>query len=921
MRSLLDQQVLWIGENIRINLVAILKCDIYTKTLRRKATTSSDTVLGGKTEDAGKPNLVKLMFGFGGKKKEAKMNKDASRVSSDPAKTGAEKAGDDLQANTGTTTNLMSVDSVNVADISGHLFYLLSSAPTQLAVCVILLWQILGLSSIPGLVATILLLLLNTSLAASIGRAQKKIMAATDGRTYSTNEVLQNIRTIKFLAWEHRFGKIINEKRATELKALRRKHIFRAIVVAVWIAVPFAITFSSFLVYTLVEKKPMYFSIAIPTMLLFNLLCSLLYRLGNTITSIKGSAVSINCIEEFLNKEETDKYNQLCRGSTDDEDYKIVGFKNATFTWAGKDTVVEDSSTAFRLIDIDIEFAIGKLNIIAGPTGSGKTSLFMALLGEMTILKGRVYLPGGYSREDVQPDPETGLTDTVAYCAQQAWLVNTNIKENILFGNPMDEQRYRDVIAACALERDLEILDAGDETLVGEKGIMLSGGQKQRISLARALYSNSRHVLLDDCLSAVDSHTAKWIFDNCIMGPLMQNRICILATYNIVLCIPFSEYVVVLDNGKIAIQGAAEEVMASGKLGKEANKIGPQPGKASRIPSSTKLNTGEDSKATLIESNGKLNGAASSKDTKPKDPNKGLQKDAMDEDKAEGGVKFDVIMFYFKAMGPWWFWVVVLSIFGMQQISSVAGNIWIRQWANQYNTPNKPYLIPNSYMANTISTDRLATGLGLSKFIPYFDSRRTFILAMPSSGDIHYYLLIYALIGASSIFATLFRTLWLYYGSLTVSWTIHQQLLESVTRAKFKFFDIIPLGQIINRFSKDLQVIDQEVAIYTIAVMSCTLAIVVAVVLISIITPGFLVAAFFISLMYFLLGRFYIRSSRDLKRLESVQTSPLFQQFSETLSGITTIRAYGNERRFIRDNMLQVNTCNRLYIYLWATNR
>jgi hypothetical protein len=113
--------------------------NIYTKTLYCKATTSSNTVLGGKTEDAGKPNLVKLMFSFGRKKKEAKINKDASRVSSDPAKTGTEKAGDDSQANTGTTTNLISVDSVNIADISSYLFYLLSSVPTQLAVYVILL--------------------------------------------------------------------------------------------------------------------------------------------------------------------------------------------------------------------------------------------------------------------------------------------------------------------------------------------------------------------------------------------------------------------------------------------------------------------------------------------------------------------------------------------------------------------------------------------------------------------------------------------------------------------------------------------------------------------------------------------------------------------------------------------------------------
>jgi ABC-type multidrug transport system fused ATPase/permease subunit len=230
--------------------------------------------------------------------------------------------------------------------------------------------------------------------------------------------------------------------------------------------------------------------------------------------------------------------------------------------------------------------------------------------------------------------------------------------------------------------------------------------------------------------------------------------------------------------------------------------------------------------------------------------------------------------------------------------------------------------MPNSYIANTISTDRLTTSARISKFIPYFDPTKSSLSTMFAADiDVKYYLFVYALIGIGGMAVALFRDLWLFYGSLTASWTIHRRLMESVSRAKFKFFDVTPLGQIINRFSKDLESVDQEVAPIAIGVMSCALAIIVTVILISIITPGFLIAAFFISLMYFLVGKFYLRSSRDLKRLESVQRSPLFQQFGETLSGIITIRAYGDERRFIRDNMQRVNTHNRPFIYLWATNR
>jgi ABC-type multidrug transport system fused ATPase/permease subunit len=214
------------------------------------------------------------------------------------------------------------------------------------------------------------------------------------------------------------------------------------------------------------------------------------------------------------------------------------------------------------------------------------------------------------------------------------------------------------------------------------------------------------------------------------------------------------------------------------------------------------------------------------------------------------------------------------------------------------------------------------TGSRLSKVQPYFDPNKTSILStIAPKVDVGYYLAVYALIGTACMLVALFRDFWLFFGSLTASWKLHQRLMESVTRAKFKFFDVTPLGQLMNRFSKDLEAVDQEVAPVAIGVMSCALAIVVTIALITAITPGFLIAGIFISGMYFFVGKFYLRSSRDLKRLESVQRSPLFQQFGETLTGITTIRAYGDERRFIRDNMLRINTHSRPFIYLWAANR
>ncbi|KAM0315686.1 hypothetical protein ACHAO8_003737 [Botrytis cinerea] len=920
LRSLADQQALWIGRKICIRLRAIIIGEIYAKALRRKAASGSDSVLGAKKDPKNdeKPSWWRRVLG---KKKGEQTSNDAQAPPTTATGTGKKT---DEQANVGTIINLMSVDSFKVSEVTAYLHFLFAAAPTQLIVAVYLLYRILGKSSIPGLVVMAILLPVNIGFARGFGAAQKKIMAATDKRIHTTNEVLENIRIIKYFAWEKRFTDIVNDKRADELKALRLKYIIWAFAVAVWNTVPVVITFFSFLYYTVGEKKPLYPSIAFTAISLFNILRVPLDQLGDMIAHVQESQVSINRVEEFLNEDETEKYDQLSHDNLDEDGNQMIGFKDATLSWGGKEVFSDDDiSTAFRMMDLNVKFEIGHLNIIAGPTGSGKTSLLMALLGEMALIKGKVFLPGASSREDVRPDPETGLTETVAYCAQQPWLVNANIKENILFAAPLDEQRYRNVIIACALERDLDILDDGDETLVGEKGISLSGGQKQRISLARALYSNSKHVLLDDCLSAVDSHTAKWIFDNCIRGPLMLDRTCILVTHNLSLCVPHSRYVVCLENGRITEQGSADKVIASGKLGEEITKSHPASALHSRIPSRVPSSIGEESNETLIEDQ-PANGKPDDAKAKPKAKKSKEKKNAMTETKAEGGVKWRVLVLYLRAMGPWWFWVLAVMVFGVQQVGALGANIWIKQWANQYDVEavrTKYHLSANSYIGNTISTIQVASSK-LSQVQPYFDPNKTSIVAkFAPDVDVGYYLGVYALIGIACMLIALFRDFWLFFGSLTASWRIHENLMKAVTRAKFKFFDSTPLGQLMNRFSKDLEAVDQEVAPIAIGVMSCALAIVVTVALITAITPGFLIAGIFISAMYFFVGKFYLRSSRDLKRIESIQRSPLFQQFGETLNGVTTIRAYGDEKRFVRDNMLRINTHSRPFIYLWAANR
>jgi ABC-type multidrug transport system fused ATPase/permease subunit len=912
MSAIADGQALWIGRKLCLRLRAIIIGEIYAKALKRKVSATTDNVLGSKDEkESNKTGFWKRLTGIFSKNDPDDEGEEVGE---------AEPEEEQGQVNSGTIINLMAVDSFKVSEICAYLHFLWASTPVQFVGTIFLLYTVLGYSSFVGVVMMFLLFPVNMAIANAFASLQKEILAATDARINLTNEILGNIRIIKFFAWEQRFMALVGEKRSVELKALRRRYLVWAFAATVWTGAPIMITFLSFFVFTRVEKKALIPSIAFTALSLFMILRIPLDQLADMMAHVQESKVSVDRVEEYLSEPETEKFNQLNHVDHDEDGEPVIGFEKAGFSWGGKG---QTETTAFQLLDLDTKFQVDQLNVIIGPTGSGKTSLLLALLGEMTLLKGTVSLPGARSREDLKIDPATGLVDSVAYCAQQAWLVNANIKDNIVFASPWDSKRYNKVIKACALERDLEILDEGDQTLVGEKGVTLSGGQKQRISLARALYSRARHILLDDVLSAVDSHTAKWIFEEALLGPLMHHRTCILVTHSVALCLPHADYAVVLDNGRVAAQGTAKEIILSGKLGEKMTSSESTSKAASRNPSQIAQEAvGESLQVALTKSttNGTIDDGGHPNGTKP-------AKTGHEETKAEGSVGYGTMAMYFAAMGSWLYWTAASLVFISGQVISLLTNIWLREWANAYakKTTAESGVISISASASHFSAFSFIgrfTGSAFGWVTP-FTSRfvGVSVAAAGDEVDDFYYLAVYAGIGLLMMVSAFLREYVLFWGSITASKRIHDKLLEKVMRAKFRFFDSTPLGQIMNRFSKDIENIDQEITATAVGFFYCALSIVSIVILISVIMPGFLVAGFFISILYFLIGMFYINSSRDLKRMDSVTRSPLYQQFGETLSGMTTIRAYGDERRFIRENLSKINAQNRPFILLWAANR
>ena len=856
VNAVADGLGLWIGRKMCIRSRAILTGEIYAKTLRRKAAAAGteDADLDGSKKAAedkeatkSKQTLTeKVSSLFTKKNKSSGTSSPVTGSNSRPAgKDGDDEKKKEPQINTGTIINLMSTDTFQVGELTSYLHFLFPTVPIQIVVAILLLYQVLGWSAFVSFVVMAILIPVNFVFAWLFTKSYKLIMKAADGRINTTNEVLQNIKIIKYFAWEQRFFSNVNEKREEEIRALRFRFSVWASAVGVWNTVPLLITGFSFFIYTVVEGRPLYPSIAFTAISLFNLLRMPLDRLAGMTSQVQQSMTAISRIEKYLNEDETEKYEQLASPDSSTIQDGMVGFTHATCSWgpADEDHKSKSQSHSFRLIGLNIKFHVGKLNIVAGPTGSGKTSLLMALLGEMTLLKGSVHLPVS-NREDLLADPETGLVDGVAYCAQQAWLVNDTIKQNILFASPYDEEKYNMVVEACALGADFAVLSDGDNTLVGDKGIVVSGGQKQRISLARALYCNAKHVLLDDCLSAVDSHTAKHIFEG-LVGPLTANKTIILVTHNIGLTIPRADFVVALNNGKVVAQGPPDRVVASGALGDELQKSRPGSSAGTGVNTPTSDATQVQSQGSLDQDNGDANGKVNG-DVKYKSQQKAREdiKDAniRTEEKAVGAVDRQAILLYVSSMGPWFYWFLILLGFVAENFALVATNWWIRQWANAYQIEE----VHGLELYNTTS------GYGHAQIYPavrepvsvwvvpsWQHSSGAFNTISKMTGfgyDVNpmYYLAVYSATGLVYVVIAVAKYGVIFGGSLNASRSIHNRLMHAVLRAQFKFFDTTPIGQIMNRFSKDLQTVDQNLAVIAAAVFASICGLLATIILISI---------------------------------------------------------------------------------------
>ncbi|KAG8717175.1 hypothetical protein FRC09_014648 [Ceratobasidium sp. 395] len=904
VKSQSDLQHLYFARRAAVRIRGELVASVYEKALRRK------DVTGSVQKDA------------------AGSEKGKSKGAENSRGKGKDKLQDPVAADLGKIVSLVSNDSNRVARFIGTAQYIYDT-PISIIIAGIMLYKLMGWTAFTGYIVVLLAIPINTLLVRKSSGLFRSISIIRDRRMRAMNEVILAIKFIKYSAWEFRWISRILEARDEELRWLKTLKLTMFSLGLLWEVVPVLVSAISFAFFTLVAKRELTADVAFPCITVFAMLGQSLAQLPKIANWFIISSVSLKRIEAYLNEDEVPEYVSSLKRAPLPPHAPVdgrLGCANATFRWMqhpvlgdldketrtqklgllgniqrrwatilvylrlrkAKEVKTEATEQLleeepFELKGISVIFPeLGVLTLVCGPTGSGKSSLLSALLGEMDRVEGEVYLP----KESTRLNEKTGLQVAISYCAQQPWLQHQSIKDNILFGLPLDEDRYKLTLSCCALLPDLAIFEGGDETEIGEKGISLSGGQKARVALARAVYARTQVVILDDVLSAVDSPTAEYLIQKCLLGPLMKNRTVVLVTHHVDLVLPLVSWVVKLNEGRIEAQGTAADLRASGAL------------------------VSANSHRTAVQGS-KTEHSVAKDYTKAKEP-KDAKKLVEDEKKSIGNVKLRVYKAYLSASSYWLFGMLI-AFLAIDQLMQLVQKFWIKHWSESYEAKS-----------NILTHLWTLPSLGLPS----------------ASQSVVPYLLIYVGIQGGIIVVRVLNQIPRITSTLRASRILFEQMLRAVVRSPSRFFDTTPSGRILNRFSKgwyfelrrkyalayvhciiDIDDIDSGLQNYIVNVVVQGIALVVAVGTIVYAVPAFIVPAIVVAYIHLWFARGYVVAARDLTRIQATTRSPIISSFGEVVIGISTVRAFGAERYFLHTMYKRLDRTLAAVHYYWMCNR
>ncbi|KAJ3098524.1 hypothetical protein HDU97_003943 [Phlyctochytrium planicorne] len=959
-KAVIDGQMYFLGRKVSMQVRSILVNEIYEKSLRRATGVSPPATSTASTEES-KDKAEKSEGEDVEKAEEKDEKKDEQKEKKEE-----EKEPEKEDASIGKIVTLMSVDAERIREFMSysHRSFCQNIVSTVLSVTGLI--YVLGWPALAGLTIVLISGPASGFVGSWLNKVQDEMMASTDKRVNIVNEMLSGIRIIKYFAWERFFEKKIQEARKTELWNIVRLAVVYLAFGLVGYGSSLFVNVATFAFYTLVAGHRLTPETAFTGVVLLNIVAELMGVLPYEIMSILQARVSYERINTFLGEQELDRFASADESAESLTSTAPIGFVKARFSYfssvpkngdaaetaaaapvegtdtesLGGDTIASSgkssSSSAtngFSLKDVDVQFKIGGLNVVCGATGSGKTSICLALLGELKRLGG-----GAYLNDPALPGPFTstsvGEPTGVAYVAQTSWLLNATIRDNITMGAEFNLERYKAVLEACALIRDLETLDGGDLTEIGEKGVNVSGGQKQRISLARAVYSNASVLILDDPLSAVDAPTARHLVANAILGPLTKGRTVILVSHAVSLVLPVADYVIVMNGGEVIAQGSAADVAANPAVADITE----------RTVSSSQLDLtiGEEAGA---KGKGKGKDKDESKGTAIADASKAT-KIVEKEEKAAGDVKWSIYVYYLRFAGGFPYIFAIFATLCVIYIISFLSDNWIRQWSDKKPDVNgtefaamvntfTPLAVSSGASLLTSNAAGYGTGWSAVYKATIMSNPLTAVLfgwesnpmkvstatTEPLNQSDRSYVFYYAMFAIAIMFMHDVFNVVFEIGSILASYRIHNMLLKSVLGAPLRFFEVTPLGRILNRFSKDISAVDGEVMRCISWFLDRNMSAIFILLIIAYGAPSFILVIPGIVYTFRHFAVRYLKTSRELKRLESVSRSPLYSQFSETLNGVATIRAYGQSERFKNQSQVKLDENHRAYYLLWASNR
>ncbi|KAJ7072015.1 P-loop containing nucleoside triphosphate hydrolase protein [Mycena amicta] len=754
----------------------------------------------------------------------------------------------------GKLTNLVSSD-LQMINESRNVMFLFVLVPIQIIGSVIFLYQVLSWSAFVGMAVMVALLPAPGYVAKLEQTAQKATLKKKDARVQTVSEIMNVLRMIKM------FGSRRSEK--TELKQLWKRKMLDLL--------------SNMVKYVLTHLIPILTmmttyssaSIVFSSMAVFDLLRNQLWFTFYCVSTAVNGKVSMDRLNDFLhNTELLDSFGVVAAEEAaqivaEVPSSDVIGFRDATFAWTAEevDGTLTPSSRRFLLkIEGELIFKPGTINLVVGPTGSVRLHPLLYYHSHSNL--GQNITTHGASRPLCPQWYNLPRAKGVSYASQESWVINDTIKNNILFNAPLDEERYKKVLYQVGLERDLELWQAGEDTEVGEKGLTLSGGQKARVTLARAIYSDTQVILLDDILAALDVHTARHIVEKCLKGDLIQNRTVILVTHNVALTSQIAGFVVSVGlDGRILSQGSVSDALASDEtLAKEVRK--------------------EEEELAAAEKEVDAEVVAA-EDAEKKDKGKLI----VAEELAIGHVSWSALVLYFRGMSgshQFFFWSVLLFLIIAAEVGNTLQTWYLGFWASQY---------------------------GQGVVVPVFKYLGGFAIILLGS---------FALFVVTFIFYVL--------GSFRASRSLHQQLIASVLGTTLRWLDATPVSRIIARATVDVGTVDNFLAEALRALLSIAVAMLIKFAAVVFFAPVFFFAGLFVGIVGMVTGRIYMASQLSVKREQSNARAPVLAHFGATMAGLVSVRAYGAQDALIGISQERINRLTRatrtfMNLNRWVTVR